>query len=127
MLGYEQPLDQLGWESILSHSIPLGQRLKDPQILFIKIEEEQIEQCLDNRTLEGDVVRREFVEKVQPHPERERSHNGAGDEHGEQPRATVLQRHPQPIAKERQPQPPRGGQRIARRSAWCRRPRKDRG
>lgn len=44
MLGYEESLDQIGWQSIVTHPVPSGQRLKDPQILFIKIEDEQIDQ-----------------------------------------------------------------------------------
>lgn len=44
MLGYKEPLDQIGWEGVISHPIPVGQRLKDPHVLFIKIEDQQIDQ-----------------------------------------------------------------------------------
>lgn len=43
MLGYETPLDQIGWEQVIAQMVPAGQKLKDPQILFVKIEDEQIE------------------------------------------------------------------------------------
>lgn len=43
MLGFEKTLNQLGWHEVVSHKIALGQQLKDPQILFIKVEDEQIE------------------------------------------------------------------------------------
>lgn len=43
MLGYESSIESRGWEEVMRHPIPAGQKLKDPQILFIKIEDEQIE------------------------------------------------------------------------------------
>lgn len=43
MLGYEVALDQLGWEEVMAQTIPEGQKFKDPNILFVKIEDEQIE------------------------------------------------------------------------------------
>lgn len=43
MLGFSEPLETLGWEKVMSLTVPAGQQLKDPQILFIKIEDEQIE------------------------------------------------------------------------------------
>lgn len=44
MLGYEAPLDRPGWESIVSHPIPAGQSLKEPKVLFARIDDEQIEE-----------------------------------------------------------------------------------
>ncbi|HEV8052715.1 MAG TPA: methionine--tRNA ligase [Parachlamydiaceae bacterium] len=43
MLGFQKSLEALGWENVISQPISEGQQLKDPQILFIKVEDEQIE------------------------------------------------------------------------------------
>lgn len=43
LLGFTTSLEQAGWEQAIAHSIPAGQRLAEPQILFQKIEDEQIE------------------------------------------------------------------------------------
>lgn len=43
MLGYKVPLYQLGWEMVVCESVPVDQQLKEPQILFTKVEDEQIE------------------------------------------------------------------------------------
>lgn len=43
MLGYAASLDEKGWEKVMTESVPSGQKLQVPQILFVKIEDEQIE------------------------------------------------------------------------------------
>lgn len=43
MLGFEEPLEKSGWEKIMSQHIPAGQHLKEPQILFKRVEDEQIQ------------------------------------------------------------------------------------
>ena len=47
MLGYQQPLETYGWQRIVDMPIPCGQRLKEPVILFQKIEDAQIEQEIE--------------------------------------------------------------------------------
>lgn len=44
LLGYPDDLEQKGWESIVSLAVPVHQKLKDPQILFQKVEDAQIQQ-----------------------------------------------------------------------------------
>jgi len=46
MLGFNETLEQWGWERVLSESFPCGQRLEEPKILFQRIEDAQIEQEL---------------------------------------------------------------------------------
>lgn len=42
MLGYEESMETLGWDKVMKDSIPTGQKMKDPQILFKRVEDEQI-------------------------------------------------------------------------------------
>ena len=44
MLGYHTDIQTLGWDDIVSTEIPVGQVLPEPQILFQKIEDAQIEE-----------------------------------------------------------------------------------
>lgn len=43
-LGQNQPLHSLSWDAVISLSLPAGQELKNSEILFKKIEDEQVEQ-----------------------------------------------------------------------------------
>lgn len=43
MLGFDESLEHRGWAAIVANPIPEGQSLKDPQILFKRVEDEQIE------------------------------------------------------------------------------------
>ena len=42
MLGFQEPLEQWGWERVLCEPMPVGQSLEDPKILFKRIEDEEI-------------------------------------------------------------------------------------
>lgn len=42
-LGYQTQLKDMAWEEVLNKSIPVGQALQDPKILFQKIEDAQID------------------------------------------------------------------------------------
>jgi len=44
MLGFKEPLEQWGWEKVLSTSFPADQQLEEPKILFQRIEDAQIEE-----------------------------------------------------------------------------------
>lgn len=44
MLGFQDKIEDLGWEKILSESLPAGLKLPPPVILFQKIEDAQIEE-----------------------------------------------------------------------------------
>jgi methionyl-tRNA synthetase len=44
MLGYKDPLEEMGWASILSEKILEGQHILTPTILFQRIEDSQIEE-----------------------------------------------------------------------------------
>lgn len=44
LLGYRETLQERGWRDILATPIPEGQRMPEPEILFQKIEDEQIEE-----------------------------------------------------------------------------------
>lgn len=46
MLGFEGRLSDTGWQKAAAMEIPVGQKLGQPQILFKKIEDEQIEEEL---------------------------------------------------------------------------------
>ncbi len=46
MLGYKKSIQQLGWEAIAQTEIPEGQKLLKPEILFFKVEDEEIAQEL---------------------------------------------------------------------------------
>ncbi len=46
MLGYETSMSDLGWQAGVEIPIPTGQQLRKPQILFQKIEDEQVEKEL---------------------------------------------------------------------------------
>lgn len=43
MLGFTKPLKEYGWEAVAKMDIPSGQRLQPTELLFRKIEDEQIE------------------------------------------------------------------------------------
>jgi methionyl-tRNA synthetase len=43
LIGYQTPLNGTGWERIAAEELPAGQRLQEPQILFQKVEDTQIE------------------------------------------------------------------------------------
>jgi methionyl-tRNA synthetase len=43
MLGFKESLENLGWAAIIANPIPEGQSLNDPQILFKRVEDEEIE------------------------------------------------------------------------------------
>jgi methionyl-tRNA synthetase len=43
LLGFTSEIQALGWKQIQSHSIPVGQRIPVPEILFQRVEDEQIE------------------------------------------------------------------------------------
>lgn len=43
MIGSTKSLEELGWDSIMNHSIPAGIRLQKPEILFQRIEDATIE------------------------------------------------------------------------------------
>jgi len=47
MLGYRQPLEAFGWEKVIEGEIPKGQKLDEPEILFQKIEDDQIQLEID--------------------------------------------------------------------------------
>ena len=47
MLGYVEPLEQKQWQEIVATKIPEGQTLGVPEILFQKIEDDQIEQEIE--------------------------------------------------------------------------------
>lgn len=47
MLGFEKSLPETGWQEAAAMEIPEGQHLKEPQILFRKIEDEEIEEELE--------------------------------------------------------------------------------
>jgi methionyl-tRNA synthetase len=52
MLGYQETIQQLGWDNLVHHKIPIGQKLGEPVILFQRVEEEQIKaeiETLKNR------------------------------------------------------------------------------
>lgn len=44
MLGFKSELTNCGWEEIRDMTIPTGQQIEEPKILFTRIEDEQIEQ-----------------------------------------------------------------------------------
>lgn len=44
MLGYQNSIQDQGWARILSEKVPVGQSIRDPIILFQKIEDNQIEE-----------------------------------------------------------------------------------
>lgn len=46
MLGYPHPLDTQKWKNVMSTPMPADQKLAEPQILFQKVEDEQIQQEL---------------------------------------------------------------------------------
>jgi methionyl-tRNA synthetase len=48
MLGFEESMEKLGWEKILLEPFPQGQQLKEPQILFKRVEDEQIKKELES-------------------------------------------------------------------------------
>lgn len=43
MLGFVDPLESIGWESVLITSIPKGQKIHESKILFQKVEDEAIQ------------------------------------------------------------------------------------
>lgn len=47
LLGYKKPLESLRWDEISTMQIPVGQKLQKPEILFKKVEDEQIEAELE--------------------------------------------------------------------------------
>ena len=47
LLGYETELKGAAWNEVLQTSVPAGQKLNEPKILFTKIEDEQIASELD--------------------------------------------------------------------------------
>lgn len=47
MLGYEESLEKLGWEKVISKPIPEAQSLRKPEILFKRVEDEQIKQEME--------------------------------------------------------------------------------
>lgn len=47
MLGYHENIQDRGWEAILAETIPVHQRLLNPDILFQKIEDEEIQQEIE--------------------------------------------------------------------------------
>jgi methionyl-tRNA synthetase len=48
MLGCTNIIQDLGWDGVMSHSLVTGQALREPEILFRKVENEQIEQEIAN-------------------------------------------------------------------------------
>jgi len=44
MLGFHETLEERGWARVLAETIPQGQVLQEPQILFQRVEDAQIEQ-----------------------------------------------------------------------------------
>ena len=47
MLGYPDALQQRGWQKVCAEKIPSGQELREPQILFQRIEDAQIAQEIE--------------------------------------------------------------------------------
>lgn len=47
MLGFEKPLESFSWNTIAVMDMPVGQQLQKPEILFQKIEDEQIDAELE--------------------------------------------------------------------------------
>lgn len=47
MLGYRETIEKLGWNEIMGQRIPVHQHFQEPQILFKKVEDEQIQQEID--------------------------------------------------------------------------------
>lgn len=47
LLGYHSPLEKQGWDDVLSCSIPAGQTLPEPELLFSKIEDAWIQEEID--------------------------------------------------------------------------------
>jgi methionyl-tRNA synthetase len=65
MLGYGQPLEEYGWERICREIIPSGQQLREPQLLFQKVEDAQIEEEVHKLKMMVQNTEKKVAEKEQ--------------------------------------------------------------
>ncbi len=59
MLGNNESLETVGWETVMNTPLPTHQKLLEPTILFAKIEDEQIQQELDKLHQMSNTVEKE--------------------------------------------------------------------
>lgn len=66
MLGYSGSVEKSFWSEIASQEIPIGQKLNNPQILFQKIEDMQIEQEIEKLNALSKVTEKPKVAELKP-------------------------------------------------------------
>jgi len=62
MMGFDGPLEELGWEQVINMKVPFGQKLRESQILFQRVEDAQIQ--LEVEKLKERVKQNEPIQKA---------------------------------------------------------------